>query len=126
MKQPPQLSDAEWQVMKVVWKIAPCLAQDIIESLAESSTWGPATIKTLINRMVGKGALLFEKSGKMYIYRPAFSESQLQKVETESFLDRVFEGSINPLLAYFVQSKKLSEKDLQLLEQMLKDKGKSK
>ena len=65
MKEASRISEAEWEVMKVVWKQAsPSLAQDIIQALAQSTTWSPATIKTMLNRLVGKGALQFERTGK--------------------------------------------------------------
>lgn len=120
MKALPQLSDAEWQVMKAVWKNAPCLAQDIILYLAATSTWSQATVKTLLNRLVGKGAVCFEKSGKSYVYRPAFTESELRADVTDSFLDRVFDGALGPMLAHFVQSKQLSKKEVESLESLLR------
>lgn len=120
MKALPQLSDAEWQVMKAVWKNGPCLAQEIILHLADSTTWSQATIKTMLNRLVGKGAVLFEKNGKSYIYRPAFTESELRADEADSFLDRVFDGALAPMLAHFVQSKKLTQKELQSLEGLMR------
>ena len=120
MKPLPQLSDAEWQVMKAVWQKAPCLAQDVILHLAEMSTWSQATVKTLLNRLVAKGALLFEKNGKSYIYRPAFTETELRADVADSFLDRVFDGALAPMLAHFVQSKRLSKKEIESLESLLK------
>ncbi len=125
MTNKPQLSDAEWQVMKAVWTHAPCLAQDIISALATSTTWSPATIKTLINRLVGKGALQFEKSGKSYIYSPAYSEAELRADEADSFLKRVFDGALTPMLAHFVQSKQLSDAEIRSLEALLRSEKKS-
>lgn len=120
MKALPQLSDAEWQVMKAVWQNAPCLAQDIILHLADSSTWSQATIKTMLNRLVGKGAVLFEKNGKSYVYRPAFTESELRADATDSFLDKVFDGALGPMLTHFVQFKQLSKKEVESLEHLLR------
>jgi BlaI family penicillinase repressor len=116
----PRISDAEWEVMKVVWRQAPCSAHDVVSALASSKTWSAATIKTLLNRLHSKGALRFEKVGKSYLYHPAFTEDRLRSAEAESFVDRVFDGSLSPMIAHFARSKKLSEKDLDELERILR------
>jgi BlaI family penicillinase repressor len=116
----PRISDAEWEVMKVVWRQAPCSAHDVVSALASSRTWSAATIKTLLNRLHSKGALRFEKVGKAYLYHPAFTEDRLRSAETESFVDRVFDGSLSPMIAHFARSGKLSEKDLDELERILR------
>jgi BlaI family penicillinase repressor len=121
MKAPPRISDAEWEVMKVVWKNSPCLAQDIIQTLSTSSKWSPATIKTLLNRLISKGALRFEKNGKSYIYSPAYTEEECRNVEADSFLHRVFDGAMSPMIAHFVQSRRLTTKELDSLEKLLRE-----
>ncbi len=122
MKEAPRISGAEWEVMKVVWKTKTCTAQEIIDDLANSSSWGPTTIKTLLNRLLRKGALRFEKNGKSYLYSPAWTEEQYRGQEAESFLDRVFDGALSPMLAHFVRTRKLSKKELHELERILKGK----
>jgi BlaI family transcriptional regulator, penicillinase repressor len=123
MKDPtPQISGAEWQVMKFIWKQeAPCTAQTVIESLAEPNEWSPATIKTLLNRLVQKKALNFEKEGKAYLYSAAFSETACQTTETDAFLNRVFDGGLSPLIAHFAQARGLSKKDIKELEDLLRE-----
>ena len=121
MKAAPRISEAEWEVMKVVWKKSPCLAQDIIEALSDSSKWSPATIKTLLNRLMTKGALRFEKTGKSYLYSPAYTEEECRAAEADSFLRRVFDGALSPMLSHFVQSRRLSAKELDSLEKILKE-----
>lgn len=122
MKGVPRISEAEWEVMKVVWKQAPCLAQDIIQALTASAKWTPATVKTMINRLVGKGALQFERTGKSYLYSPAVSETECRTAEADSFLNRVFDGSLSPMLSHFVRSRRLTQKDLDSLAQILREK----
>jgi BlaI family penicillinase repressor len=126
MKSAPRISEAEWEVMKVVWKSSPCLAQDIILTLSKSSKWGPATIKTLLNRLVGKGALRFEKTGKSYLYSPSFSEEECRGAEADSFLQRVFDGALSPMISHFVQSRPLTQKELDSLERILRERKKAK
>ena len=107
--------------MKVLWKQAPCLARDVIATLDASAKWSPATIKTMLNRLVGKGALRYEQTGKSYLYSPAVTEAQCRSREAASFLNRVFDGALSPMLAHFVQSRRLSQKELAALEQILRE-----
>lgn len=116
-----KISAAEWEVMKVIWKQAPCSAQVAIEQLAKSQDWEPATIKTLLNRLVTKGVLRFEKEGRAYVYSPIVTEEECCSSETASFIDRVFGGALTPFLAHFAKSgKRLSAADLAELEKILK------
>jgi len=121
MKAPPRIASAEWEVMKIVWKRKSCSAQQVVDALAASSSWTPATVKTLLNRLLRKGALKFQKSGKSYIYSPVWKEEQCRKLEAESFLDRVFGGALSPMLAHFVRSRRLGREDLRELERILKE-----
>ncbi|MFA5058345.1 MAG: BlaI/MecI/CopY family transcriptional regulator [Opitutaceae bacterium] len=126
MKKAPRLSEAEWQVMKVIWRRASCSAQEVIEALAPNRDWSPATVKTLLNRLHRKGALDFEKTGKAYIYSPAFTEAEFTTQEAESFLHRVFDGALSPMIAHFVQSHRLSRPEIDELERILREERKDK
>ena len=109
--------------MKVVWKQAsPTLAQDIIHSLAQHTTWSAATVKTMLNRLVAKGALQYERAGKSYLYSAAVTEGECRAAEADSFLKRVFDGSLSPMLSHFVRSRRLTQKELDALEQILREK----
>jgi BlaI family penicillinase repressor len=125
MKPAPRISEAEWEVMKIVWKKAPCMANEIIETLSAGVRWEPATIKTLLNRLIGKGVLRFEKSGRSYIYSPAYTEQECRGAEADSFLHRVFDGALSPMISHFVQSRRLTQKELDSLEEILKQKKKA-
>ncbi|MEO8206589.1 MAG: BlaI/MecI/CopY family transcriptional regulator [Chthoniobacterales bacterium] len=122
MKTPPRISDAEWQVMRVLWKHSPQSAQEIIDALAPTTAWTGTTIKTLLNRLMGKGALKHTKEGKAYLYSPAVSKEACRRTEADSFLHRVFDGALSPMLAHFITSGKLSGKELAELEGILKGK----
>lgn len=112
--------------MKVVWKqTEPCTAQIIINALAEPNEWSVATIKTLINRLVNKGALNYEKQGNCYLYTAAIEEKACQAAEFESFLQRVFDGALSPMMAHFATSRKLSADDIDQLEKLLRKTRKS-
>ena len=115
-----RISEAEWQVMKVVWRKPRCGAQEIIEELAGSTSWTPATVKTLLNRLVKKGALGFEKEGKSYLYFARAEEEECRGAVAETFLDRVFNGSLAPMIAHFVNNRGLSKKEIEELERLLR------
>ncbi len=117
----PQISSAEWEVMKVLWRQSePSSAQIVIDALAEPNDWSPATIKTLLNRLVNKGALTFQKQGNAYLYSPAVTAADCQAAEAESFLDRVFDGSLSPLVAHFAKSRRLRKDEIKQLEELLR------
>src|SRR5437588_8273124 len=108
--------------MKVLWKRSPLAASDIIEALCQAEHWHPKTVKTLINRLVKKGVLEFTQEGRAYSYRPAVSEVACATAASEAFLDRVFGGSLKPMLAHFVEHKRLSTKEMKELKSLLGEK----
>jgi BlaI family transcriptional regulator, penicillinase repressor len=120
MPRTPRISDTEWEVMKVVWSRSPIAAQEIIDTLAAQDDWHPKTVKTLLNRLVKKGALGFKKEGRAYLYRPLIEQTDSIAAESESFLDRVFGGSLKPLLTHFVETRKLSSAEIAELKRLLK------
>jgi BlaI family penicillinase repressor len=126
MKSAPRISEAEWEVMKVVWKKSPCLANEIIQSLSATTRWEPATVKTLLNRLISKGVLRFEKAGKSYLYSPAFTEEECRGAEADSLLHRVFDGALSPMISHFVRTRRLTGKELDSLEKILRERKKAK
>ncbi|MBI4660877.1 MAG: BlaI/MecI/CopY family transcriptional regulator [Verrucomicrobia bacterium] len=122
MKSVPRISETEWEVMKVLWAKAPLAAGEIIDALvAVDRTWHPKTAKTLLNRLVKKKALGFKTEGRAYLYRPLIKESECVAAASESFLDRVFGGSLAPMLAHFAQHRKLSADEVRELRRLLKE-----
>ncbi len=122
MKSMPKISESEWFVMKEIWGKNPITANDIVEALSETSTWSPKTIKTLLTRLVKKGAVGFETGGREYHYFPLIEEAVLLKEESRSFLKRVFGGTIKPMLATLVESEELSAEDIEELKRILEKK----
>src|SRR3984957_17276963 len=122
MKKTPRISEAERKVMKVVWSLGPCSAGQIIESLTgRDSGWHPKTVKAFLNRLVKKKVLGFRKEGRAYLYRPLAAEKDCVDAASESFLGLVFGGSLKPMLAHFVEHKKLSDDDIRELRHLLKN-----
>jgi BlaI family transcriptional regulator, penicillinase repressor len=119
---PPTISDAEWEVMNVLWESSPQTANQVVEALAGKKNWNPRTVKTLLNRLVKKKALGFEAVGKSYLYRPAIAREQCLRSEARSFVDRVFGGAAGPMIAYFVQNTRLSDEEIAELKRILSEK----
>lgn len=122
MKSMPKISESEWLVMKEIWGQHPITANDIVFALSDTTTWSPKTIKTLLTRLVKKGAVGYETGGREYHYFPLVEESVLVKEESRSFLQRVFGGTIKPMLATLVESEDLSAEDIEELKRILEKK----
>ena len=120
MSKMPSISETEWEIMRVCWAKQPVTAQEIIDQLSVQDDWHPKTVKTLLNRLIKKRALGFKKEGRAYLYRPLVTEKDCVAAESESFLDRVFGGSLKPMLAHFVEHKKLSPDEIAELKRLLK------
>jgi BlaI family penicillinase repressor len=120
MKGFPRISGAEWEVMKAVWQHSPCTADEIIARLAKSDpTSHPKTTRTFLNRLVKKRALAFERTGRVYLYKPLVTERECIDAASQSFLERVFGGSLKPMLAHFIEQKKLSPQEIRELRDIL-------
>lgn len=105
--------------MKIVWSKGQCTANEILEALNSREPWHPKTARTLIGRLVKKRALTYREEGRAYIYRPGISEAEAIAHYSESFLERVFDGALAPMLAHFVQSHHLSPAQIEELRQVL-------
>jgi BlaI family penicillinase repressor len=118
----PQISDAEWEVMKVIWETQPVAAAEIVERLAHEWHWSPRTIKTMLNRLVGKGAVDYRAEGKRYIYRARVTREACVRRESRSFLSRVFDGAAAPAVLHLLTHcdlKALSSEEVQQLRELL-------
>jgi BlaI family transcriptional regulator, penicillinase repressor len=118
-KTTPQISDAEWTVMKILWERSPVTSKEVIDALAGSVKWKPKTIHTLLARLVQKGALSARKEGREYQFEPKVKAEACQRSETRSFLDRVFDGEMAPFLACFVRDNKLTRAEIEELKRIL-------
>ena len=116
-----QISEAESVVMDVLWQRHPLAAEDVVAALGDAQQWQEATIKTLLNRLLKKGAITAEKDGRRYLYAPVLQRGDWVLDESESLLDRLFGGRVAPLVAHFSQHRKLSRKDIAELRQLLEE-----
>jgi BlaI family transcriptional regulator, penicillinase repressor len=119
----PQISDAEWEVMKVVWESpGPLTAGEVVQRLEDSTHWRPRTIKTLLARLVQKGAVRAEPApdaARTFLYRAAVSRDACVRQESRSFLSRVFDGAVTPALLHFLESAKLTRSEIEQLRDVL-------
>ena len=116
-----QISDAEAVVMDVLWKRSPLSADEVVMALSSRQDWQDATVKTLLNRLLNKGAIDAEKDGRRYLYAPVLQREAWVQGESESLLDRVFGGRVAPLVAHFSEHRKLSRKDIAELRKLLEE-----
>lgn len=114
-----QISDAEAVVMDVLWKRSPLSADEVVMALSSRQDWQDATVKTLLNRLLNKGAIDAEKDGRRYLYAPVLQREAWVQGESESLLDRVFGGRVAPLVAHFSEQRKLSSADIAELKRLI-------
>ena len=124
-KELPKIADSEWRVMQVLWEHGPQTANDVVNALSGEVNWKPRTIKTLISRLVKKGAVKVTEEGYRYQYSAAVDESECIRFETKSFIHRVYQGTMSPALAAFLEDTDLSTQEINELQEILdKKKGK--
>ena len=121
-----QISEAESIVMDVLWaaasgRSAPLAAEDVVAALAESQQWQEPTIKTLLNRLLKKGAIKASKDGRRYLYTPVLQRQAWMLGESQGLLERLFDGRVAPLVAHFSEHRKLSRKDIAELRKLLEE-----
>lgn len=119
MKTLPQISEAEFEVMKIIWKHAPISTNEITEKLTRTTKWSPKTIQTLIKRLVTKGALSYEKQSRVFVYTPLIEEKEYIGQESHSFLERYYDGDITAMLSAYIENDKLSESEINTLRSLL-------
>jgi len=125
MTKTPRITEAEWEIMKVLWKTSPKTANEIVDELKGKTRWKRETIRTLINRLVQKKVLGFEKKSRQYHYFPRVTEAEGIKAEAESFVRRIGGGYLEPTLAAFIEDEHLSAEKIARLRQLLDEKAAS-
>lgn len=122
MQSGSSISEAEAVVMEVLWAGQGAVSsEDVIAALSHQQQWQEATIKTLLNRLLKKGAIGAEKDGRRYLYSPILRRDQWVSKESEGLLDRLFGGRVAPLVAHFGKHRKLSKKDLAELRRLIEE-----
>ena len=113
----PKLSDMEWEVMKPLWQHGSLAARDIFEKVPDKFGWAPETVKSMITRLVKKGAIEYDQVGNSFLYRAAYSRGEMTRAATGSFIRRVFDEGLSPFFAQFIEE--ASEEEIALLRSEL-------
>lgn len=114
-----QVSDAESVVMEVLWGRSPLGADEVVAVLAARSDWAEPTIKTLLNRLLKKGAVRADRDGRRYLYSPVLTREAWVASQSQGVLDRLFDGRVAPLVAHFSERGKLSQADIDELRRLI-------
>lgn len=115
-----RISDAEHAVMEVLWDEAPLTAAEVHERIDPARGWSDRTVKTMLSRLLGKGALVHEEEGRRYLYRPAVARIDYVAGESRKLVDRLFGGRVSPLVAHLAERDELSAEDVAEIEALLK------
>ena len=115
-----RISEAEHIVMEVLWREAPLTAAEVSERIESPRDWSLRTVKTMLSRLLAKGALLHEEDGRRYLYRPAIERDEFVAGESDRLLDRMFGGRVTPLVAHLAERNQLSPEDVAEIEALLK------
>ena len=121
MKAPESISEAESAVLMVLWDGGPATAEDVLAALATLRGWQASTVKTLLGRLLKKGAVRAEKDGRRFIYSPTLTREEWLSQESESLLNRLYGGRVAPLVAHFSRHRKLSERDIRELKRLVQE-----
>lgn len=116
-----QISEAESVVMEVLWRTHPLAAEDVVAALGDAQQWQEATIKTLLNRLLNKGAIAAAKDGRRYLYSPVLQRQDWVLGESQGLLQRLFDGRVAPLVAHFSEHRKLSKADIADLRKLIEE-----
>ena len=119
MKELPKISDAELEVMKILWKKSPMTSSEVIDHLSKTHEWKSQTIKTLIERLVKKGAVGYDKDGRAYLYKPLVNRNEYAAFESRTFLGKIFDGNLTSMFAHFVDNQNLSKEEYEKLKAIL-------
>lgn len=120
----PQISDAEFEVMDVIWKYAHISTNEITDRLTRTKDWSPKTIYTMLSRLEKKGVIVHEKESRVFVYTPCVRKEQYIEAESRTLADRFFDGAMNRMVVSFLDQKELSSEDLDELQRILDRKRK--
>ena len=115
-----RISEAEHELMEVLWREAPLGAAEVAERIEGARGWSINTVKTMLSRLLAKGVLAHEEEGRRFLYRPAISREEFVSRESRRLLDRMFGGKLTPLVAHLAERDDLSEADIAEIEALLK------
>lgn len=120
MASKPQISNAEWEIMKVLWGRSPMSVNEVAKALA-AKEWHPKTIRTMLTRLAKKGVVAHKVQDRIYRYYPLLTKEECVRTASDSFLDRVFDGALAPMVAHFAKRRRLTPEERKELERILEE-----
>ena len=120
-----KLTDTEWQLMNALWKKYPSTARELTELLPQDVSWAYTTIKTMLTRLVAKGAVSERKRANTSVYTPLISQKKARRSAIGSLLNQAFDGALEPMLHFLVRDRKLSDKEKKALIDILQREDKN-
>ena len=121
----PQISDAEFEVMSIIWKNAPISTNDIVEQLSKTTEWNPKTIQTMLFRLEKKGVIKHEKESRFFVYSPIIKKEAYLEMEGNAFVNRFFDGALNQMVVSYLSKNELTTEDIDSLQAILDKKRKN-
>ncbi len=115
-----RISDAEYAVMAVLWDKSPLTAQEVAERVPSERGWSANTVKTLLARLVAKKTIAHDADGRRYLYRPLVAQADYVAAESRRWMDRLFGGSLTPLVAHLAERNAVSPQEIAEIEALLK------
>jgi predicted transcriptional regulator len=115
------ITSAESHVMEALWRREPLTADELVAEVGSGQSWGEATVKTLINRLLKKKAIKSERSDGKHGYRPLIARSAYVQAESQGLLDRLFEGQLAPMISHFAQHRELKSEEIARLKRLIED-----
>lgn len=116
-----RISDAEHAVMEILWEESPLTANAVAERLSSSQSWSLPTVKTLLSRLLAKGALEAQADGRRFLYRPLIARADYVSGESRRLVDRLFGGRLSPLVAHLAEQEALTAEDISEIEALLRE-----
>lgn len=124
MKDIPQISQAEYEVMKVVWKHEPISTPEVVEIVSKEINWKSNTIQTMLARLVKKKVLKTKKDGRVFLYNSLIEEHEFIEQKSKLFLNQFFGGTLNSMVLNFIENDQLTTEDISELREILNEKEK--
>jgi BlaI family transcriptional regulator, penicillinase repressor len=121
-KKIPNISESEWEVLNVLWGNSPQTANEVVSKLEERTKWKPKTIRTLLDRLVQKNVIGVNKNQRVFTFFPLYSQDECQRAEAQSFIQRIYGGTLKSMLVQFIQEDSLSKEEIQELRSILEGK----
>ena len=122
MEKIPQISEAEYENMKIIWDESPISTNDVCKKVPASHNWSQKTIHTLLSRLTAKHVITYEKRGRMYYYYPIISKKRYLNQENHQFLNRFYNGEMAPMLSSLLSDEKISDQELNAMYQLIRKK----